>query len=220
LEKVSGGRKAILVAHDWGGALAWIYAAQYPETLEKLVIINAPHPTIFARELKLNPRQQQASSYMTFFRSPGAEAALRANNYAALGTVVIATNRPDAFTADDKRAYLAAWAQPGALTGGLNYYRASKLGPPPAAAPDAPERGDNAGKTADLSATPLPIVQTPTLVLWGEKDSALLTGNLEGLDKLVKNLTIKRIPSAGHWVVHEEPETINRAIREFLRSPQ
>ena len=79
LAKVSEGRKAILVAHDWGGALAWIYAAKYPETLDKLIIINAPHPTIFARELASNPKQQQASGYMTFFQRPDAEKTLSAN---------------------------------------------------------------------------------------------------------------------------------------------
>src|SRR5689334_18507186 len=86
LEKVSKGRKAVLVAHDWGGALAWIYAAQYPDTLDKLIIINAPHPTVFARELQSNPKQQQASSYMTFFRSEGAEKSLSADNFAMLST--------------------------------------------------------------------------------------------------------------------------------------
>ena len=216
LDKVSHGRKAILVAHDWGGALAWIYAAKYPDTLEKLVIINAPHPTILARELQSNPKQQQASSYMTFFQSKGAEAALSANNYAGLAAAVFSNNRPESFTVEDKQAYLAAWAQPGALTGGLNYYRAANLAPPAASDADATKTKEPGSKGSALLATPLPVIETPTLVIWGEKDTALLSGNLDGLDKLVKKLTIKRIQAAGHWVVHEEPETVNRAIREFL----
>jgi pimeloyl-ACP methyl ester carboxylesterase len=207
LAQVSPGKKAILVAHDWGGALAWVYAAQYPETLEKLVIINAPHPTVFARELQSNPAQQKASGYMNLFRSPGAEAFLSANHCAALVAGVFGSSvRPDSFTPEDRKAYLAAWEQPGALTGGLNYYRAANLGPPPAGTEP---------KSA-LSANQLPDVTVPTLVIWGEKDTALLTGNLDGLEKYVPHLTVKRIPEGSHWVVHEYPDAVNAAIHSFL----
>jgi pimeloyl-ACP methyl ester carboxylesterase len=131
LAAVSKGKKAILVAHDWGGAVAWAYAALFPDTLEKLVIINAPHPTVFSRELQTNPDQQKASAYMNFFRSPGAEQLLSANHYAALSSGVFGSSaKPDSFTAEDRKAYIDAWSQPGALTGGLNYYRAAKIGPP------------------------------------------------------------------------------------------
>lgn len=196
LETVSKGKKAILVAHDWGGAIAWAYAAQYPQTLEKLVIVNGPHPTIFARELANNPAQQKASGYMELFRSEGAEKALSANNYAGLaGAVFGSSKKPESFTPQDRKAYLEAWAQPGALTGGLNYYRANRFG-----------------------ALPMPKITVPTLVLWGEKDTALLLGNLEGLEPLVSSLTIQRIPGASHWVVHEEPEVITKAIRAFVTS--
>ncbi|WP_309710354.1 alpha/beta hydrolase [Armatimonas sp.] len=195
LETVSKGKKAILVAHDWGGAIAWAYAAQHPETLEKLVIINGPHPTVLGRELQSNPAQQKASGYMDFFRSEGAEKTLSANNYAGLAAAVFGgSQKPGSFTPEDRKAYLDAWAQPGALTGGLNYYRANKFG-----------------------ALPLPTITVPTLVLWGEKDTALLLGNLEGLEKLVSKVTIQRIPSGSHWVIHEEPETITAAIRSFTK---
>ncbi len=208
LAQVSPGRKAILVAHDWGGALAWGYAALYPETLEKLVIINAPHPTVFSRELQSNPAQQKASAYMTLFLSADAEKFLSANRYAALVAGVFGSStRPDVFTEEDRNAYLAAWAQPGALTGGLNYYRAAQLGPPSAT--------DKAASA--LTAMSLPNIDVPTLVIWGEKDTALLTGNLEGLDRYVSHLTIKRIPNGSHWVVHEEPQTVNAMIRDFLK---
>jgi epoxide hydrolase 4 len=136
LDHYSPDRKAILVGHDWGGAIAWSVAQAHPHRLERLVIINAPHPTIFARELAENPAQQRASAYMTFFRSPTAEATLSADDYAALKAAVFgAAARPDAFTAADRREYLKAWSQPGALTGGLNYYRAANLGLPTASAP-------------------------------------------------------------------------------------
>jgi epoxide hydrolase 4 len=203
-----GHKKFILVAHDWGGAVAWAFAIAHPEYLEKLVIINAPHPGVFARELKENPAQQKASGYMLMFRSPQAEQILSANNYAALvGAVLREGLKTGAFTEEDKKAYIEAWSQPGALTGGLNYYRASRIGPP--------AEGD---KEAASFATSFPSldVKVPTLVIWGEKDMALLTGNLEGLDKYVPNLKVKRIPDGTHWVIHEKPEAINAYIRQFV----
>ena len=198
-----GYHKFVMVGHDWGGATAWAFALAHPECLEKLVIINAPHPGVFARELRDNPAQQKASQYMLMFRGEGAESRLSANNYEALVKAVAG-----AFTEDDKQAYIEAWSQPGALTGGLNYYRASRVGPP---APDGTPASGNFG--ADPAAL---TVRVPTLVIWGEKDTALLTGNLEGLEEYVPDLTVRRIPDGSHWVVHEAPELVNGYIREFL----
>lgn len=203
-----GHKKFILVAHDWGGAVAWAYAIAHPETLEKLVIINAPHPGVFARELKENPAQQKASGYMLMFRSPQAEQTLSANNYATLVQVVLGEGlKNGTFTEEDKEAYIAAWSQPGALTGGLNYYRAARVGPP--------TEGQKDGASFATS-FPALNVKVPTLVIWGEKDTALLTGNLVGLDQYVPQLTIKRIPEGSHWVIHEKPQLINGYIREFI----
>jgi pimeloyl-ACP methyl ester carboxylesterase len=124
-------KKFVLVAHDWGGAVAWSFAIAHPEMLEKLVIINAPHPGVFGRLLTSDPAQQQASQYMLMFRSPQAEQTLSANNYAALVAAVLGEGlKNGVFTEDDKQAYIKAWSQPGALTGGLNYYRAAQVGPP------------------------------------------------------------------------------------------
>lgn len=208
----SPGRRGILVAHDWGGAVAWGFAIAHPEYLDGLIIINAPHPGIFARELAHNPEQQRASRYMLTFRKPEAEEILSANGFEKLSRMLFNTaSRPDVFTEDDRAQYLAAWAQPGALTGGLNFYRASRLAPP--------EPGSEAAAAAAF--IPLPAekvtVNVPTLVIWGEKDLALLPGNLAGLDEYVPNLRVRRIPEGSHWVLHEEPELICREMREFLR---
>ncbi|MDQ6906807.1 MAG: alpha/beta hydrolase [Chloroflexota bacterium] len=200
-----GYRTCTLVGHDWGGVVAWAVAHRYPDLLDRLVIINAPHGAIFARELRDNPAQQAASQYMLMFRSDEAEAVLSANNYAVLTDAVLGTS--SAFTDADRAAYLAAWSQPGALTGGLNYYRAARIGPP------TEEETRAAPRPHGASPAPLAV---PTLVIWGEADTALLTGNLDGLDAQVANLTIVRIPEGTHWVIHEQPARVDDEIRKFL----
>ncbi len=200
--------KGYLVAHDWGGAVAWAFAIRFPEYLEKLIIINAPHPGVFARELQSNPAQQKASAYMNFFRTPEAEAVLSANNFAALQKALFGSStKPEVFTEEIRNAYIEAWSQPGALTGGLNWYRAAKAGPPTKEV--TPETNLAAGFETLR-------VNVPTLVIWGEQDIALLTGCLDGLDAYVPDLKIIRLPQGSHWVVNEEPELVNQYIRDFI----
>ncbi|HYS18050.1 MAG TPA: alpha/beta hydrolase [Candidatus Binatia bacterium] len=201
-----GHERFVLVGHDWGGVVAWAVAIAHPERLQRLVIINAPHPAIFDREIRENPAQQTASRYMLTFRSAEAEAILAANDCARL-VEILGRDLGDRFTAADRAAYLEAWSQPGALTGGLNYYRAAGVGPP--AGDGAPARSFG-GDVARMT------VRVPTLVIWGEQDRALLTGNLDGLERFVPDLTIERIPDGSHWVVHQHPERVNRLIRDFL----
>ncbi len=203
LDQINPGGKVVLVAHDWGGVTAWLFAALFPDYLERLVIFNAPHPTIRAREMANNPAQQAASGYMARLAEPNAEAGLAADDYAMLGRMLIGTAaRPDVFTEADRTAYHEAWSQPGALTGMLNYYRALR-------------------PTADAiaaAAVPPPTltIRVPTLVIWGEADPVMLVGYLDGLDEVVPDLQIQRIPTGTHWVVHEEPALISQYIRAFL----
>ena len=203
-----GHKRFILVAHDWGGGVAWPFAMRHPEYLEKLVIINAVHPIIFMRELRDNPAQQKASQYILVYRTPGAEEILSRNNYALPASNLLEDGlKQGYFTEEDRKAYIEAWSQPGALTGGLNYYRAAHLGS---------FTGESNGS---LSADPsLFTVEVPTLVVWGERDRWLLVGNLEGLETYVPNLTVKRIPDGSHWVIHEKPVLVNSYIREFVEN--
>jgi pimeloyl-ACP methyl ester carboxylesterase len=204
-----GQKSFVLVGHDWGGVVAWAFALHYPDYLQKLVVINAPHPAIFERELRENPAQQRASEYMLMFQTSRAEQILSANDYAFLVDGVLREGlNAGHFTDEDRRAYLDAWSKPGALTGGLNYYRAAHVGPP---GPEGtPAKGSFVGELPTLT------VKVPTFVIWGEKDPYLLTGNLAGLDEFVRNLAIQRIPDGTHWVIHEKPALVNDSIRAFL----
>ena len=194
-----GYERFTLAGHDWGGAVAWAFAIAHPAMLERLIIINAPHPLLFGRDISTNPSQQQASDYMNFFRTSEAEERLSANNYALMQRLVFGSHfiRNEA----DAEAYLTAWSQPGALTGGLNYYRAMR------------SRSGSGSTAIDPSAF---IVKVPTLVIWGEKDTALLANLLNGLDQFVPDLTIQRIPEGTHWVLHEQPEQIINMIRKYI----
>lgn len=200
---ISPDRKFVLVGHDWGGFVAWAFAAAHPQTLEKLVIINAPHPAIFARLLTSDPAQQKASEYMEIFRSAQAEQILSANNFDILANRVMVFGSENGLRPEDKPAYIKAWSQPGALTGGLNYYRANRLSSSPLANPA------NASSFA---------VNVPTLVIWGEKDPAMVPQNLDGLSAFVPRLTVNRIPEASHWLVHRQSAEVTAYIREFLQT--
>jgi pimeloyl-ACP methyl ester carboxylesterase len=210
LAEYLGHEKFIMVGHDWGGAVAWSAALRHPQLLEKLIIINSPHPAVFARELLNNPDQQKASQYMLMLRSAEAERILSENNFARLTDVLVQFGSQWEMSEEHRLKYIEAWSQPGALTGSLNYYRASPLYPP---------TSENDQKQIN-SILNLPkemfTVKVPTLIVWGEQDRALLTGNLDGLEEYIEDLTVKRIPDGSHWVIHEQPELINSLIRDFI----
>jgi len=199
--------KFVLVAHDWGGAIAWGLAIAHPELLSHLVIINSPHPYGFWRELATNPAQQKASEYMLLLRDPKAERVLSENRFERLLKMRFAGREEGPALDADREAYVEAWSQPGALTGSLNYYRASPLYPPSAADPGA----------AKLKLEPKDfVVRVPTLVIWGEKDKALLPSILEGIDEVVPGVEVVRVPDATHWVMDEKPDLVNAQIRRFI----
>ncbi|MDA1117608.1 MAG: alpha/beta hydrolase [Proteobacteria bacterium] len=192
--------KFVLVAHDWGGAVAWGVAIAHPERLSRLVMLNSPHPYVFWRELCNNPAQQQASEYMLLFRLAKAERVLTENGYARL---------LGAFSDLDeaaRKALIEAWSQPGALTGGLNYYRASPMYPP---SPEDPGAKKLQLKPEDFT------VKVSTLVVWGERDAALLPGCLDGLDEVVPDLKLVRVPEASHWIARERTDLVIREIEAF-----
>lgn len=200
---------AALVAHDWGGAVAWNLAVQRRSLLSRLVIINSPHPATFLREMQRSPAQQAASAYMNFLCRPDAASLLAENDFARLWPFLTAhgTTEPRGGWLTDavKAQYRAVWSA--GLQGGLNYYRASPLRPPTA-------------QDQSLMALQFPpefvTVHVPTLVIWGERDVALLPALLDGLEDYVPKLRLVRVDDATHWIVHERPALVAREIEAAL----
>lgn len=186
----------LLVAHDWGGALAWNLAAARPDVCKRLMILNSPHPATFLRELRGNPAQQDASAYMNFLCRPDAAALLAADDHARLWPFFEKMGGSAGWlTPALRERYRAHWGL--GLEGGLNYYRASPLRP-----------GVGELDIPDGRVT----VRVPTTVLWGERDHALLPGLLDGLERWVPDLRVVRVPEASHWIVHEQPALVTEEI--------
>jgi epoxide hydrolase 4 len=199
-----------LVGHDWGGIVSWAFALKHPELLERLVIIDAPPPFTWNRDLRDSPRQREAVNYMIELSkpSPGPEQMLAANDFSMMDQVMQRIGGSGAQLSNEERTlYQEAWSQPGALTGGLNYYRAARMGEQVAAG-GAPEEYE----TKITSQT----VEVPTMVIWGEKDSVLLPTLTRGLSEWVPRLRVEIVPGAGHWVPYERPDEVNSLIREFV----
>ncbi|MBV9929845.1 MAG: alpha/beta hydrolase [Alphaproteobacteria bacterium] len=197
-----------LAGHDWGGAVAWAAALAHPLRIRRLVIVNAPHPLVFQKSLIEDEAQRAASQYINVFRSPLAETGIRAMGLDTFLDKVLLSHADAArLEPEERQAYLRDWAQEGALTAMLNWYRAAKI--------EVPRPGEAA--TAPLwTKLPFPHVTQPTLVVWGLKDTALLPVQLEGLHGLVDDLRLVTSPTASHFVTWEEPEIVTSAIRDFL----
>jgi pimeloyl-ACP methyl ester carboxylesterase len=207
IDHYSPNAKAIVVAHDWGGAVAWNLAAQHADRIERLVIVNSPHPATFARDLAQDAEQQAASAYMNFFRRPGAEKVMAEDNFRRLFAMLTGPSGESVLNEAEKKAYAAAWAQPGAIAGGLNYYRASPLHPP--------QEGDPGAAAVQIDPKMFR-VEILTLVIWGEADKALRPSLLDGLDAFIPDLRLVRIPEGSHWIIHEQPARVNALIRDFI----
>lgn len=195
-----GAPTACVAGHDWGAAVAWLTAMAHPEAVERLAILNVPHPRRMLAELRRPSRQLAKSWYMFFFQLPWLpEQAVRADDWRAFRHGFDHDARPGAFTPEDIDRYREAWSQPGAVTATINYYRASMRRPP-------------------TGGSGLPPVQAPTLVIWGERDRYLSSALAEpdradvpGLQRVV------RLPDASHWVQHDCPERVSELLIGFFK---
>ena len=195
----SGHARAHVVGHDWGGIIAWTFAGVHGDMLDRLVIMNAPHMRLFVKVARRNVRQLMRAWYILFFRLPHLpERALAAGNYAAVRRMFKESPaRRGTFSDDDVDRYIEALRRPGALSAGLNYYRA------------------NSGSGARLAVSARSAAET--LVIWGEKDPALVVELLDGLERVAPRVRVHRLPDASHWVQNEAPEEVNRILIGFLR---
>lgn len=184
-----------LVGHDWGGIVGWAAGAMLPERVGKLVVLNAPHPeALFPYALRA-PTQFLRSTYAAFFQFPSLpEATLKARRFALLVRALHKTSRVGAFTPGDIAEYRAAWEQPGALSGMLNWYRALRF---------RPAMNEQ--------------IEAPTLVLWGMRDRALEAGLAQASLRFCRDGQIETFPSATHWLHREETSAVNAALLAFLK---
>jgi len=186
-----------LAGHDWGAAVAWATALQYPQRLRKLAILNVPHPAVFLRTVRTNPLQMQHSWYMAFFQLPRIpESRFAANNFAMGIKSLVASSRPGTFTPDDLNRYREAWSNPGTVTATINWYRALFRHRPP---PHNPR------------------VHVPTRILWGRRDMFLLPEMAQESLKYCDSAELIWFPDATHWLQQEEPEAVNAALIEHFR---
>ncbi len=199
LIKGLGQEKAVIVGHDWGGALAWAFAMSYPQMTERLIVMNAPHPQAMQRAFR-TLKQLRKSWYMFAFQLPWLpENALLRNNAYEIGRMLKgAAVQKSAFPNEVLATYQEAMSKPGAMTAALNYYRQLFRHPL-------------------RSAKNYTSIGAPTLLIWGEQDIALGIELTYGLEQWVPNIQIKRIPDSGHWVQQEKPELVNTLMAEFLR---
>jgi epoxide hydrolase 4 len=202
-----GHRRAIVVGHDWGGAVAWATAMMRPDAVARLCVLNCPHPARFRSQLRSNPRQMLRSWYILFFQIPRLpDALLRARDAAMVARMIRSTAvHKEAFTDDDLANFRDALKSGYSATAALNYYRALS-------------RRDFLGKGSSghwLARR----IKAPTLLIWGEQDVALGVELTHGMERLFDGpFEIKYIPDSGHWVQQEKPELVNQYLAEFMAS--
>lgn len=198
--KALGEREAALVGHDWGGLVAWATAIRAPESVSRLAILNAPHPAVALHHSR-SLDQMRRSRYIAFFQLRGiAERAVAARDYDAIRRVFRVDDPSGAWLSDtDIERYVVALSRPGALEAALAYYRAL---PRP---------------NSYFTLSPMRVLRMPTLALWGELDRALGPYLLDGLDRWVSDLRVRRFPTATHWLNEQEPEQVNAELLGFLQ---
>lgn len=199
----SGASSTTLIAHDWGGIIAWWFAMRKRRPLERLVVFNAPHPTV-ARE-RAGRRQRLRSWYALFFQLPRLPEMLMGRDGRGVARALQrAAGRPDVFSPEEIEIYRSSAAIPGALTAMINYYRA--IG-----------RGGGFKRQRDLGSPP---IEVPTLLLWGTEDPALGVELTHGMAPYVTDLTIRYLPGTGHWSQQEAPEESNRILAAWLSNEE
>lgn len=197
-----GHDKAILVAHDWGGAIAWTVAQQHPEVVKKLIVMNCPHPRVIKRRAK-RLSQLWKSWYVFFFQVPWLpEFIFSTKDFGTFDECFLGeysgvrNKRLGAFTAEDVEAYKYVFSQDGALTSPINYYRANAL----------------QASVGDKKST----IDIPTLIIWGDADRFFDVAMADGHMGVVSDLTVRHIEDCSHWVQNDDPERVNQYMREFL----
>ena len=198
----AGHRETVLLAHDWGAVIAWYFAMRQTRPLSRLVICNVPHPVPMSEAMRSGLAQLRKSWYAIFFQLPWLpERLLGRNDAAPVGEAIRASScDPDQFPEEVLDVYRRNAAQPGALTAMVNYYRALVRG----------------GGARRQQAAGFPIIETPTLMLWGEEDVALTKETTSGTDRYVRDLTLRYLPRVSHWVQQEAPQVVNPMIKAFL----
>lgn len=197
-----------VVGHDWGGAIAWAAAMSGDPRIERVGIVNSPHPWLFQKSLIEDEKQRAASQYIRAFREPGFEKFVEGIGFEAFFDKSFAPHVDmTRVSAEERQRYIDDWSQPGALTAMLNWYRASKLVvPPPGITVPIP----------DAAIAALPKVKVPVRVVWGLGDTALKPVQLEGIGEVGDDVTVHPLPGVGHFAPWEAPEAVADALRPFL----
>ncbi len=196
LIEASGRDRVHLVGHDWGAVVAWWVARLYPESVERLVILNGPHGSAMRKQLKENPDQRRRSWYMSFFQLPFIpELALASRRWQAGLDILRSTSLPGAYSDDDLEMYRRAWSRPRAMTSMINWYRALRY------------------RTARRASRR---IGAPTLVIWGANDIALGRELARGSIDYCDDGRLVMLDEATHWVQHDRPETVNQLLVEHL----
>ncbi len=203
-----GSRPVMVFGHDWGAAVAYALAISRPDLVSHLIIANGVHPAPFQRALAAGGAQTAASQYIHWLRREGSEEQLAEDDFAKLSSLFGASMDMGWMTPERRAAYLEEWRRPGRMRGMVNWYRASplRLGQPGEVITDLPEMPTHTLR-----------VRMPHLLIWGERDTALLPEATEGLEDYCDNLTRVTIPNADHWILHQESHRVAAEVRTWLK---